>query len=201
VQGTNVVQKPASASGILDDWCFVPVDDGYFAVINMQTGTGLDVPHWNLTEGSILVLWGYQASYNQQFKVTLAANGTIATTEEPPPPTLPPQTGNPDATAPWDGPHATPVIAVAIASLPNGNILMWSAFLRDQFDYDTTKTWTAIYDPETDDITEKLVENTSHDMVGTHLVLYHKMMTIGSHFCSFTTSFVREPLVLRTVLS
>jgi hypothetical protein len=160
-----VVQKPAVAPGSVDDWCFILVESGYFAVINMLTGTGLDVPHWNLTDGSELTIWGYQGGLNQQFKVSLASDGGIVTTEEPPPPTSPPQTGNPNAIAPWDGPHATPVIAVAIANLPNGNILMWSAYLRDQFDYDTTKTWTAIYNPETGDITEKLVENTSHDMV------------------------------------
>jgi hypothetical protein len=144
------------------------------------TGTTLDVPHWNLTDGAILVIWGYQGGFNQQFKITLAANGGNVATEELPPPTLPPQTGNPNAIAPWDGPHATPVIAVAIANLPNGNILMWSAYLRDQFDYDTTKTWTAIYNPETDDITEKLVENTSHDMVWTSLTVSRTINSLHS---------------------
>lgn len=180
----NVVQAPASVTATYDDWCFVDVGDGYYSVVNKQTGGGLDIQNWSFDDNGNLSTWGYYGGLNQQFKLSLAATGGPVTELENTPPTLPPQTGNPNAISPWDGPHATPVTAVAIANLPNGKILMWSAYLRTLWDYDTSKTWTALYDPETDDLTEELVENTNHDMVRLVLLLIARccLLTIFESF-------------------
>ena len=74
---------------------------------------------------------------------------------------------NVSATAPskWDGPYQMPLIPVAVANLPDGRILTWSAY--DRFNHTTDDlgmTYTSIFDPATGRSSERLVTNTKHDM-------------------------------------
>ncbi|MEM8924782.1 MAG: galactose oxidase-like domain-containing protein [Actinomycetota bacterium] len=66
----------------------------------------------------------------------------------------------------WSPVIEVPLIPVAAAALPNGKVLMWSAFDRYDFndDYLYGFTETAIFDPATGRSEEKTVSNTGHDM-------------------------------------
>lgn len=68
----------------------------------------------------------------------------------------------------WEGPFSTPIIAAAAANLPDGRILVWSAYARDRFtnpDWgDRGRTRTAILDPVTHTSSEELVVETNHGM-------------------------------------
>ena len=69
----------------------------------------------------------------------------------------------------WEGPFSTPIIGVASANLPDGRLLIWSAYARDVFSqpdvFQRGQTHTAIIDPfRTSATTEELVVNTGHDV-------------------------------------
>lgn len=57
-----------------------------------------------------------------------------------------------------------PLVPAAAAMLPNGKVLLWSSFARDQFGGENGYTQTAIYDPATGDSTQRTVQETQHDM-------------------------------------
>lgn len=57
-----------------------------------------------------------------------------------------------------------PLVPVAVAILPNGKMLLWSAYARDNFGGSNGYTQTAIYDPVTGESTPRTVSNTQHDM-------------------------------------
>ena len=65
----------------------------------------------------------------------------------------------------WDGPFETPLVAVAAAALPDGNVLTWSAY--DRFEYRNGSgnvTLTSIFDTANYTASEMAVRNTGHDM-------------------------------------
>ncbi|KAL5414523.1 hypothetical protein PMIN04_008983 [Paraphaeosphaeria minitans] len=57
-----------------------------------------------------------------------------------------------------------PLVPAAVATLPNGKVLVWSSFSRDDFGGSNGFTQTAIYDPATGESTPRTVTNTNHDM-------------------------------------
>ena len=57
-----------------------------------------------------------------------------------------------------------PLVPVAVAMLPNGKMLLWSAYARDNFGGSNGYTQTAIYDPVSGESTQRTVSNTQHDM-------------------------------------
>ena len=66
----------------------------------------------------------------------------------------------------WSPVYDVPLIPVAAAVLPDGKLLMWSAFDRYEYtdDYKYGFTETAIFDPATGESTGRTVSNTGHDM-------------------------------------
>jgi len=80
-----------------------------------------------------------------------------------------PFTGNSGNQLPssWSSVIPLPVNPIGVANLPNGKLLMWSAF--DTFSFETDignnpgQTFTAIFDPATDTATERVVTNTGAD--------------------------------------
>lgn len=66
----------------------------------------------------------------------------------------------------WEGPYELPVIPAAVANLPDGKLLMWSAYdLLDSNRRGNGQTWTAIWDPNQPDVKPEgvLVKTTGHD--------------------------------------
>ncbi|CAG2146526.1 RICIN domain-containing protein [Cupriavidus plantarum] len=64
----------------------------------------------------------------------------------------------------WTSPITLPLVPAAAANLPNGRVLVWSAYDRFNFGGDAGQTYTAIFNPANNSSTEKLVTNTQHDM-------------------------------------
>lgn len=64
----------------------------------------------------------------------------------------------------WTAPVKLSTVPVAAANLPNGKVLVWSAYDRFNFGGDNGQTYTALFDPATNKATETLVTNTQHDM-------------------------------------
>jgi len=64
----------------------------------------------------------------------------------------------------WGPPIELPLVPVAAANLPDGRVLLWSAWAKDDWDNSVPKTQTAIWDPETNAVTEREVSETGHDM-------------------------------------
>jgi galactose oxidase len=57
-----------------------------------------------------------------------------------------------------------PIVPAAAAVLPNGKVLLWSAYRLDEFSGGSGLTQTAIYDPATGETTQRTISNTQHDM-------------------------------------
>lgn len=140
--------------GVEDEWCFKYVGSGEYQIMNRWQNVAIDVANFGTSPGSNLQGWAAHGGPNQMFTVEIGPAG--------PYPTPPPQPPNP--LEDWAGPYGTPIIGVALANLPNGNILMWSAYAKDNFGYDSGKTWTAIYDHDEGSISELLVDTTNHDV-------------------------------------
>ncbi len=64
----------------------------------------------------------------------------------------------------WSSVISMPIIPVAAANLPNGKLITWAARDRYSFGGNQGKTYTALFDPQTNTAVESLIENTSHDM-------------------------------------
>ncbi|PWQ95704.1 RICIN domain-containing protein [Leucothrix arctica] len=67
-------------------------------------------------------------------------------------------------TGSWSAVIDMPIIPVAVANLPNGNVLTWAAKDRNAFGGVTGRTYTAIFDPYNGTSTEALISYTNHDM-------------------------------------
>ncbi|KAH8706972.1 hypothetical protein GQ44DRAFT_732014 [Phaeosphaeriaceae sp. PMI808] len=57
-----------------------------------------------------------------------------------------------------------PLVPVAVSLLTNGKLLIWSSFSKDNNDVDKGFTQTAIYNPSSGELSERVVTNTHHDM-------------------------------------
>jgi len=64
----------------------------------------------------------------------------------------------------WSEPRDLPLVAVAAANLPDGQILLWSAYSKAAFGGERGFTQTALFNPITGSISEKQVVETNHDM-------------------------------------
>ena len=63
----------------------------------------------------------------------------------------------------WSDALKLPLVPVAASTLPNGKLLLWSS--HDRFSFGGGgQTYTAIFNPSTKQVTEKLVSKTGHDM-------------------------------------
>ena len=68
------------------------------------------------------------------------------------------------ARARWTAPGTLPLVPVSMANLPDGKVLLWAAEDRFAFNTASGRTYSAIFDPSTGAVTERLVSETGHDM-------------------------------------
>lgn len=64
----------------------------------------------------------------------------------------------------WSSVIDLSLVAAAAAQLPDGKILLWSAWDKFSFGGANGRTWTSVFDPATNTATEALIQNTNHDM-------------------------------------
>jgi len=115
-----------------------------------HTGQCLDGANDSTLAASIVVQQPCDGSASQNFVVEA---GTL-------PPAGRPRDGF------WGPSIGTPLVPVAGANLPDGRVLMWSAYKNGSFAYpgDPGYTQTAIFDPVTNQSSAREVSNTGHDM-------------------------------------
>ena len=64
----------------------------------------------------------------------------------------------------WTAPFTVPLVPAAGSNLPDGRVLMWSATRKDNYSPRRNRTSMSIFDPVQMTATDKLVQNTNHDM-------------------------------------
>ncbi len=74
------------------------------------------------------------------------------------------ENGGENTTGSWGPVENVGLVPVAMANIPNGNILMWSAYANMTFGGTNGYTQTVIYDPDTGGLSARQVGNTQHDM-------------------------------------
>lgn len=76
------------------------------------------------------------------------------------------ESSQPQVTGVWSPTFELPMVAVAMANLPDGKVLMWAANLKTDFAgaVNSGHTWTSVWDPENPyDAVAELIETTDHD--------------------------------------
>lgn len=68
------------------------------------------------------------------------------------------------AQAVWSAPVPLTLVPSAAANLPNGKVLMWSADSRFDFTSTAGNTYSTLFDPATNTATERLINETNHNM-------------------------------------
>jgi YVTN family beta-propeller protein len=83
--------------------------------------------------------------------------------------------------AKWSGLTTLPITPISTANLPDGRVLFWSAEDRFGFGTDLGRTYTVLYNPGNNQITERLVTETGHDMFcpGTSMLSDGRVMVNG----------------------
>lgn len=66
----------------------------------------------------------------------------------------------------WEGPFEAPLVGAAAAALPDGRILLWSAYAKYVYYGNTGDgyTWSTIFDPFDRSFSETRISDTAHDM-------------------------------------
>jgi galactose oxidase len=150
--GAQIIQWPCqAASSTNDQWSIVSVGE-YYQIVSAYSGQCINVDGNSQAESALLIQWPCASetpsTYNDLW-------GLAAPTEE----VLP---------SSWTPVISLPVTPIAIANLPNGNLLMWSAFEPYSYEGDIGnaegQTYTGVFNPTTETSTDVLVTNTGADM-------------------------------------
>ena len=91
----------------------------------------------------------------------------------------------------WSNIINMPIIPVAVAHMPNGKLMTWSAKDRFAFGGNLGRTYTAIFDPATNSSEEILIEHTSHDMFcpGTNMLPDGRILVTGGSSSNKTSTY------------
>ena len=186
-QGVPIVQSPCTVAGD-QRWNFRQVGSNWQIVSN-ETGLCLMPNGGSATSGTGLVqgtcstdsarVWSLRGNADGSFSVIGAASGLCvdlpagASNGTPLRQSTCSSTSNANQnwrietarTSLWDPIVSLPLIPVAAAMLPGGELLFWSAEERFAFATGVSgRTYTAVYNPVTKVSTERLVTETGHDM-------------------------------------
>jgi galactose oxidase len=142
--GANVLQEKCSASSASDLWTLKPIG-GSYELLAENSGYCLTVAGASQTAAANTVGEPCSGALNQLWSLS--------------PATLP---------SSWTGVIPLAVDPIAVANLPNGQLVMWSANNQFSFEGDigdgNGQTYTATFDPSSEISTEVLVTNTGDDM-------------------------------------
>jgi galactose oxidase len=150
--GAAIIQWPCqAATSPNDQWSIVSVGE-YFEIVSAYSGQCLNVDNNSQAESATLIQWpcaSYQPSnYNDLWSLAAPSDQVLPSS--------------------WSPVISLPVTPIAVANLPNGTLLMWSAFAPYSYEgdigYGAGQTYTGIYTPSTQTSTDVLVTNTGDDM-------------------------------------
>jgi galactose oxidase len=150
--GDAIIQWPCQASTSTNDqWSIVKVGE-YYEIVSAWSGQCLNVYQNSQADSAPLIQWPcapYQpTNYNDLWSLAAPSQAVLPST--------------------WTGVISLPVTPIAVANLPNGNLLLWSAFAPYSWESDIGnaqgQTYTGIFNPATGTSTDVLVTNTGADM-------------------------------------
>jgi galactose oxidase len=150
--GDPIIQWPCQpATSTNDQWSIVSVG-GYYEIVSASTGQCLNIAGDSGAVGAQIIQWPCEADipsdYNDLWSLAL-----------PSVPVLP---------SSWSAVIDLPVTPIAIANLPNGKVLMWSAYAPYTYEGDIGnaegQTYTGVFDPVSETSTDVLVTATGADM-------------------------------------
>jgi galactose oxidase len=150
--GTGIIQWPCQTNGAKNDqWSLVATGE-YYEIVSAFDGQCLNVDNGSQAESATLIQWPCApftvSNYNDLW--------SLATPSQP---VLP---------SSWSPVIPLPVTPIAIANLPDGTVLMWSAFAPYSYEGDIGdaegQTYTGIFNPATQTSTDVLVTVTGADM-------------------------------------
>jgi len=152
VQGAAIIQWPCqSSTSTNDQWSIVAVGE-YYEIVSVYDGQCLNVYQNSQADSAPLIQWPCAPftvnNYNDLWSLATPAQTVLPST--------------------WSPVISLPVTPIAVANLPNGNLLMWSAY--NPYDYEGDvgnakgQTYTGVFNPTTLTSTDVLVTNTGADM-------------------------------------
>jgi galactose oxidase len=176
--GAGILQWPNS-NGTNQQWCLRSVGNGVYSITARHSQKVMDVSGVSQQNGARVHQWQYGNGANQQWAIVPV--GAIPT------PPAANQKGR------WSSKIDFPSIPVAAALLPNGKVMTWSSWDRQRFGNNENgqqKTYSVLFDPATNGITEKLITNTTHDMFcpGTAMLSDGRVLVNGGGPTVSTTS-------------
>jgi galactose oxidase len=152
-EGAPIIQWPCqAASANNDQWSYVS-SGSYYHIVNARSGMCLNVEFGSQDSGAALIQWPCQTNQavdnNDQWSLDVPALKVQPSV--------------------WSSVIDLPVTPIAIANLPDGTLLMWSAYEQYSYEGDigsaAGQTWTAIFNPNApSSSTGVLVTNTGADM-------------------------------------
>lgn len=132
-------------------WELQSSGDGYHQIISKHSNKCLDIADVSTNDGANVHQWGCFGGDNQTFSLKpVGSNGNDANVK-----------------GKWGNVIGFTSIPVAAAVLPNGKVITWSS--QDPQDYASStgkreQTYTAIFNPATDEVQESLEDSIEHDM-------------------------------------
>ena len=150
--GAQIIQWPCQAAGSTNDqWSIATVGE-YYQIVSAYSGQCLNVDVNSQAESAVLIQWPCAsetpATYNELWSLAAPTQQVLPSS--------------------WTPEIALPVTPIAVANLPNGNLLMWSAFEPYAYEGDigaaAGQTYTGVFNPVTETSTDVLVTNTGADM-------------------------------------
>jgi len=153
-EGAAIIQWPCqTASANNDEWSFVS-SGSYYHIINARSGMCLNIEYGSQSPGAALIQWPCQTNQtvdnNDQWSLDVPA--LVAQVQ----PSI------------WSPIIDLPVTPIAVANLPDGTLLMWSAYEQYSYEgdigYAAGQTYSATFNPTTMATSELLVTNTGADM-------------------------------------
>ncbi len=139
-----IVQAPCGA-GSHQQFQAQATEAGWGRYLLRHSGKCLDITGASQANGAQLIQYTCHGGANQEL-------------------TLITSSGNPAVNGRWGPVINTPLVPAAASALPNGKVLLWSAYGRFTFGGDRGYTQTALFDPASGTTTERQVSNTGHDM-------------------------------------
>ncbi len=152
VAGAQIIQWPCqAASSTNDQWQIVSVGE-YYQIVSAYSGQCLNVDGNSQADSATLIQWNCVSetpgTYNDLWSLAAPTEQVLPSS--------------------WTPVISLPVTPIAIANLPNGQLLMWSAFAPYAYEGDigsaAGQTYYGVFNPATETSTEVIVANTGADM-------------------------------------
>jgi galactose oxidase len=150
--GAQIIQWPCqAASSTNDQWSIMSVGE-YYQIVSAYSGQCLNVDANSQAESAVLIQWPCASetpgTYNDLWSLAAPTEQVLPSS--------------------WTPVISLPVTPIAIANLPNGNLLLWSAFEPYSYEGDignaAGQTYYGEFNPATETSTDVLVTNTGADM-------------------------------------